>query len=473
MRPARRIVMEQLPNVVIIGRPNVGKSSLLNCLVKRRISIVDATPGVTRDRIAQEVTHQGRVFRLIDTGGIGIVDSDDLSADVERQIAIGMAEADLVVFVIDVRAGVEPLDKEVAERLRQLDKPVLLVANKVESDALRLEAENLTQLGFGPPMTVSSIEGFGRIEILDTIVEFLGEAAPREGETVKQRIKVALVGKRNAGKSTLLNRLAGAERVAVSEVAGTTRDAVDVTIALGEREITMIDTAGVRRKKSIQNSLDFYSTHRTERSIRRADVVMMLVDATQPLSRVDKKLSEYILENHKPVVVVVNKWDLTENQTVEDYRTYFDKYLPAMAFAPVAGISAKTGLNVMEVFDVVFDLYEQAGQRVGTGVLNRIVDEAVGRRSPGAGKAKVMKLKYATQVGTHPPYVVVFVNDRDLVQAGYTRYLAERLRSECPFSEVPIRIDFRNSRRNGPPHKKNVTSDSKKKLPRGTRKGHA
>jgi len=436
-----------IPVVSIVGRPNVGKSSLLNCLYRRPVAIVDETPGTTRDRVEVTVRHHRKRFRLIDTGGMGIVDRDDLEADVERQITIAVEEADLILFVTDVRTGITPFDREVARRLRSLDKTVLPVVNKCDTGAYEDQAGAFFGLGFGEPAAVSATEGYGRTELMDRIAEQL----PETGVDVdtSAAIKVAVVGKRNVGKSTLVNRLVGQERLITSEVPGTTRDAVDVPFEYAARKFIAIDTAGMRRKRGVHENVNFYGKVRTERSIRRADVVLLMLDASTDIGRIDKGLAGYIESRYRPVVIVINKWDLAEARGLapESYQAYVSELLPGLDYAPIAFVSARTGFNIEPTMALVESLHHQSHTRVPTAEVNRIIQDALTRRQPPRRRNRAARIFYATQVATAPPTVVIFVNDRTLFARSYLHYLANALRAELPFSEVPVKVELRTRKR--------------------------
>jgi len=440
-----------LPVVAIVGRPNVGKSSLLNCMVGRRISIVDPTPGVTRDRISTPLAlgegDEARYVELVDTGGMGIEDRDDLTAQVEAQIDFALRSAALILFVVDARDGLMPLDRLVAQRLRKQDKPVLLVANKIDTVNLAGELGELNGLGFGEPLAVSAVNELGITALLERVEAVMGEAA---GQAPPEAVmKLAVVGKRNAGKSTFINALAGEERVIVSETPGTTRDSVDVTIELDGRTLMLIDTAGLRKhQKQQSDSIEFYSRHRALRSIRRAGVVLMMIDASVPVSQVDKELAGVIAEEFKPVVLVVNKWDLAAGKASgEDYQDYLAKTLPQIAYAPVSLTTAKDGMNVRATVRLAEQLHGQARTRVSTGELNAIVQRILTERGPShkAG-TKAPKILYVSQVAVEPPTIVCFVNDVRSFDYRYERYLINRLRETTPLVEVPIRLLFRGRR---------------------------
>lgn len=434
-----------LPRVAIVGRPNVGKSSLLNALARRRISIVDPRPGVTRDRVSAIVEHGGRYFEALDTGGYGIVDRDHLEAHVEEQIRHGIEQADVVLFVLDVRDGVTPLDVRMAELLRRARRPVIAVANKVDTEGLTASAGEFQRLGHGEALCVSAKHFRGRVELLDRVAAMLpagGEEAPAAAV-----MKLAIVGKRNAGKSTLVNVLAGGPRMIVSEVPGTTRDAVDVRFEKDGRTFLAIDTAGVRKKSKMQD-IEFYSHERATRSIRRADVVLMLIDATVPVGEVDQKLARVVADEDKPLVLAVNKWDLAREQAAtSDYQEYLARTLTAVDCAPIVFMTASQGHNVDAAVDMALKLHRQATTRVTTGQLNTVLEAVLAERGPAARRGtKLLKVYYGTQVATSPPTLVLFCNDPTLVGEDYRRFLRRRLRESLPFQEVPIKLVFRPRR---------------------------
>ncbi|MGQ3683899.1 MAG: ribosome biogenesis GTPase Der [Candidatus Loosdrechtia sp.] len=440
-----------LPVVVIVGRPNVGKSSLLNCLAKRRISIVEPTSGVTRDRVSTEIRHKDYPFELVDTGGMGVEDADGLTKDIEIQIGIALHSADVILFVVDSRDGVTFLDLMVAERLRRLNKKTILVANKVDTPKLEYLIAELNKLGFGEPVPISALEGYGRTELLDKIVSFL-PVPSQEPVIAEPAIKLAVVGKRNAGKSTLINTLAREDRVIVSEVPGTTRDAVDVQFELDGKKFLAIDTAGVRKKRQVRDSIEFYSMARAERSIRRADVVLFLIDAMIKISEVDKKLVDYIKSEYKPCIIVVNKWDLVYGIETGRFNTYISQILPGISFAPIAFISAKNNEHVIDMIKLAEELYKQAHTRIATSELNQAIEEALTLHRPTRRKYKTPKIYYATQVDVAPPTFVLFVNDSKLFDKDYERYLSNQLRRKLPFPEIPLKFHFRTRTKTTPIH---------------------
>lgn len=441
-----------VPIVAIVGRPNVGKSSLLNWLAGRRISIVDPTAGVTRDRVATLVDAGDRYFELVDTGGIGIEDADNLTAEVEKQIALALDSADVVLFVVDARAGVVPLDQEVGRRLRSLDKPVILVVNKVDAESLLPKANDFYELGRGRPVCVSAEQRLGKKELFAAILKRLPPDDGTPAPPKEVNLKLAIVGRRNVGKSTFINSLADSERVIVSEVAGTTRDSVDVRFERDGKTFIAIDTAGVRKKKSIGSNLEYYSLARAERSIRRADVVLLFFDPRLRISQVDKKLTDYILQQQKPAIFVVNKWDLVRDQMpTERLATYIRQVFPMLDYVPIAFITAKKGKNVHALLNLAQNLHKQASARIGTGDLNRVLEEALAAQAPPMRQNRRPKIYFATQVATNPPTVVLFTNGPQLFDNTYQRYLLKYFRDRLPFHEVPIKLYLRAKKRDDQP----------------------
>ena len=467
-RPKAR--RQPMPVVAIVGRPNVGKSSLLNALVRRRIAIVQDMPGVTRDRVSTPLEIRGKWIELIDTGGYGFEDEQGLTEHIRGQIETAMRRADLVVFLLDAHEGVLPGDELIVQLLRRLDRKVLVVANKADGPRFDLALGDFARLGFGTPLPVSATTGRN----IDELVRQIGsnvdlKNAPKHPP--EPDLHVAIVGKRNAGKSTLVNAIArlfegeGEDRVIVSEVPGTTRDSVDVVFEKDGRTMVVIDTAGVRKSKHIANDdIEFYSHHRGQRSIRRADVVLLLIDAELKVSEPDKKLASYIAEQEKPTIIVVNKWDAAlkslrdqqkdqkhktdERQLMEEYREYLDAELKGLSYAPVAFITAKEGRNVPALLDLCRHLHKAANERVTTGQLNAALEQALAERTPGGvGGKRSPKVFYATQVEVDPPHIVLFVNDPSLFGESYRRFLVNRFRDLLPFEEVPIRLTLRGRSR--------------------------
>jgi GTPase len=441
-----------LPKVVIVGRPNVGKSSLFNWMVQRRIAIVDDMSGVTRDRVTTLAQagddDEPQFFELTDTGGIGMVDRDDLSEDVDRQIETAIVEADLILFVVDIRDGVMPLDEEVAQRLRYIQKtPVLLVINKSDTPEMDSRGGEFYKLGRGKPIYVSSHQNRNRNQLLKMIAERLPDV--QNAKPAEEVMKVAVVGRPNTGKSTFINTLAHAQRMIVSERPGTTRDSVDVRFELDGLPFVAIDTAGIKRKAKINDSLDFYSVHRAEKSIRRADVVLLFLDPIAGISRLDKQMADYIAKQYKPCVFTVNKWDLMQSEGDADkvsmgrFATMVQHAFRGMSYMPLAFITAKTGRNVKTLLNLSQSMYKQSCQRMATGSLNRIVREAIDAHPPAARNGRNPRIYYATQVGTAPPTIVLFVNYPSLFDAPYQRYLLNVFRAKLPFKDVPVKLYLR------------------------------
>ena len=447
-----------VPVVAIVGRPNVGKSSLFNRLARRRISIVEATPGVTRDRVCSIIQHKKCFLELMDTGGYGIEDTADLTDSVAEQIRFALAEAELILFVVDVQTGLVSLDEEVARLLRGCDRPVILVANKADSAKFDSDLGQFHKLGFAEPLAVSAMHGRGSDQLLDRIIQELPRTETSHVDAPV--MKLAVVGKRNVGKSTFINCLAQQQRMIVSEVAGTTRDSVDVRFEKDGQPFIAIDTAGLRKKSKLADDIEFYSYSRATRSIRRADVVLFMIDALSPISSVDKKLAHYIIENLKPCILLINKWDLARgNMSTEDYHEYLEKVMPAMPLAPLCFVTAQQGRNVPSAVDLAIELHKQASTRVSTAQLNKALQTILAQRGPGSarGGSKLVKVYYATQTGTNPPQIVLFVNNPDLLDPAYQRYLSKHLGSLLPFSEVPIELMVRSH------HKADSKSPRRKK----------
>ena len=441
-----------LPIVAIVGRPNVGKSSLFNALAGRRIAIVDPTAGVTRDRISATISVDDRYFDLIDTGGMGIQDSDNLTDHVEEQIRTALDDAQLILFVVDVRAGRTSLDEEVAEKLRTVNKPVLCVVNKCDAPWMDPQAAEFYKLGYKELVCVSAEQKRGMPELLKQIAKDLPEPTGDEVEP-NVSLKLAIVGRRNTGKSTFINSLANSDRMIVSEVAGTTRDSVDVRFERDGKEIIAIDTAGVRRKQSVKSDIEFYSMARAERSIRRADIVLHFLDPRVRISKVDKQLTAYILEHHKPAIFVVNKWDLmVQKMPTGKFGNYIHATFPMLDFVPIAFITAKSGKNVQVLLNLAQNLHKQAGARVETALLNKVLREAIELQAPPLRQNRRPKIFYGTQAATHPPTVVLFTNGPDLFDNTYQRYLLKVFHDNLPFADVPIKLHLR--------HKKGADADT-------------
>jgi GTP-binding protein len=433
-----------LPVVAIIGRPNVGKSTLFNRLVGRMISIVDDRPGITRDRLTSVCDVDGKFFELVDTGGYGIDELDILSQQVEKQIHLALEKADLVLFIVDAQTGKTTLDIKLAQMLRSMNKTIFLVANKSDNQNLIYQSSAFISLGFGDPICISALHATGKDDLLQRIITELPHHKEKPSDPI---MKIALVGARNVGKSTFINTLAGEDRVIVSELPGTTRDAVDVRFEIAGKPFLAIDTAGVMKKGKIKTDVDFYSSVRAERSIRRADVILLMIDAAEPVAQVTKKLAGYITENFKPCVIVINKWDLAQGKAdIADYQKYVEKVLPGMSYAPIALTCANDGTNIRATIKLAENLFQQSRLRVSTSELNKAIEHIRSAKAPSASKVKSYpKFYYATQIDVEPPTIVMFVNDAEFFGTEYQRYVVNRIRELLPYKEVPIRLFIRQS----------------------------
>lgn len=435
------------PLVAIVGRPNVGKSTFFNKISGKRISIVEDTPGVTRDRVYADVEWLGRKFTLIDTGGIDPRSEDVLHKQMRRQAEIAMDTADVICFFTDARAGLTQDDQEVAELLRKTRKPLLLVVNKVDHAGLNDDVYEFYNLGLGDPISISSVNMLGLGDLLEEIVKLLPPADPEEEDEAEHVVQLAVVGRPNVGKSSLVNRLLGKERVMVSNIPGTTRDAIDSRFTAPDgTEYNIIDTAGIRRKRVIEDeSLERYSVLRSIAAIKRCDVALMLIDAQDGVTEQDTKIAGLIHEEGKACVVVVNKWDAIEKETdtMEQYRKQVLEDLKFMDYAPVLFVSAMTGQRVHTVLDMVSQAYAQYTKRVPTGVLNDVLADAQASLQPPATNGRRLKIYYGTQQHVAPPTFILFVNDEELMHFAYQRYLENFLRKTFDFTGTPIRLVLR------------------------------
>jgi GTP-binding protein len=432
-----------VPQVVIVGRPNVGKSSIFNWLAGRRLAIVDPTSGVTRDRVTHLIDVQGRFVELVDTGGMGIEDSDDLTEHIEAQIWLAIDSADLILLVVDTRDGPTPLDQEVARRLRYVTVPVLCLANKTDHEKLDPQADEFYRLG-RKVLRISTKQNLGKEELIRAIEERLPEPSDEQQQVLEPTMKVAIVGRRNTGKSTLVNTLVNAERMITSEVPGTTRDSVDVRFELDGQTFVAIDTPGFRRQKSISTDIDFYSAHRAQRSIRRADVVLLFFDPSQRISKVDKQLCDYIAQEYKPCMFVVNKWDLlVGSMPTEKWVAYLRDTFRSMWHVPIAFITGQTGKNVKALLNHAQMLFKQSRSRIRTAQLNKLVGAALESNPPPLYRNRRPKIYYATQVAGQPPTIVLFCNNPRALSQPYQRYLLGVFRDRLEFGEVPIKLYLR------------------------------
>ncbi|MGE5613520.1 MAG: ribosome biogenesis GTPase Der, partial [Bacillota bacterium] len=429
------------PAAVIIGRPNVGKSTFFNYICGRRISIVDDTPGITRDRIYGEAEWRNRKFILIDTGGIEPYSEDEILQQMRRQAEIAIELADVILFMVDAKEGMTASDKEIADMLRKSLKPVIVVANKADSvGETPPEIYEFYNLAVGEVMPVSSIHGLGMGDLLDEVFKYFPEED--EGDYEEEVIKVAVIGKPNSGKSSLINRLTGEERSIVSDIPGTTRDTVDTFMEHGPDKFVLVDTAGIRRKSKITGNIEKYSVLRSWRAIERSDVCIIMIDARDGVTEQDAKIAGYAHEQGKASIIAVNKWDLVEKETgtLEKYQKTVYETLSFMQYAPVMFISAKTGKRVDKLMDMVKYVYTQASFRVSTGMLNDLLNEATAMVQPPSDKGKRLKIYYGTQAAVRPPTFVIFVNSMDLFHYSYERYIENQLRRSFGFSGTPIRI---------------------------------
>ena len=429
------------PIVAVVGRPNVGKSTLFNALAGERISIVKDTPGVTRDRIYADVSWLNYNFTMIDTGGIEPDSSDIILSQMREQAQIAIDTADVIMFITDVRQGLQDADSKVADMLRRSHKPVVLVVNKVDSfEKMMPDVYEFYNLGIGEPHPVSAASLLGLGDMLDEVVKYFPQENPEEEED--DRPKVAIVGKPNVGKSSLINRLAQEERVIVSDIAGTTRDAIDTDIQYNGREYVFIDTAGLRRKNKIKEEIERYSIIRAVTAVERADVVILVIDATEGVTEQDAKIAGIAHDRGKGIIIAVNKWDAIEkdNSSVKKYTEKIRQILSFMPYAEIMFISVKTGQRVNKLFEMIDVVLENNSMRVATGVLNEIVAEAVAMQQTPTDKGKRLKIYYVTQVSVKPPTFVVFVNDKNLMHFSYTRYLENRIRDTFGFKGTALKF---------------------------------
>ncbi|NLU31158.1 MAG: ribosome biogenesis GTPase Der [Clostridiaceae bacterium] len=432
------------PVVAIVGRPNVGKSTFFNYLAGKRISIIDDTPGVTRDRIYAESEWRGRKFTIIDTGGIETNTDDFIKQQMIRQAHVAIEMADVIVMMVDIKAGMTAMDEEVASILRKAAKPVLVAVNKVDNPGEPpTDIYEFYNLGMGEIYPISSIHGLGIGELLDAVYEHF----PASGETDADddAVKVAVIGKPNAGKSSLINRILGEERVIVSDIPGTTRDAIDTLYETNGKRYLFIDTAGIRRKSKVDEEIEKYSVLRAWTAVDRADVCIIMIDAQDGVTEQDTRIAGYAHEQGKACIIAVNKWDLIGKQTgtLEKYKKKVAEDLEYMSYAPIVFISAKTGQRVDRLLELIDYVFDQASLRIQTGVLNDVLNEAIAMVQPPSDKGKRLKIYYMTQTGVRPPSFVLFVNDAELMHYSYERYLKNTLRSNFGFEGTPIWFTIR------------------------------
>ncbi len=432
------------PVVAVVGRPNVGKSTLFNVLAGERISIVQDTPGVTRDRIYADVSWLNMAFTLIDTGGIEPESKDIILSQMREQAQIAIDTADVIIFMVDVRQGLVDADSKVADMLRRSHKPVILVVNKVDSfEKFMPDVYEFYNLGIGEPIPISASSRLGLGDMLDEVAKHF--PADVDEETEDDRPKVAIIGKPNVGKSSLINKLGGEDRVIVSDIAGTTRDAIDTVIKYHGTEYVFIDTAGLRRKNKIKEELERYSIIRAVTAVERADVVLIVIDATEGVTEQDAKIAGIAHERGKGIIIAVNKWDAVEkdDKTIYKHTERIRQILSFMPYAEILFISAKTGQRTQKLFEMIDMVLENNSMRVATGVLNEIMAEAVAMQQPPSDKGKRLKLYYITQVAVKPPTFVIFVNDKELMHFSYTRYLENRIRDAFGFRGTSLKFIIR------------------------------
>lgn len=432
------------PIVAVVGRPNVGKSTLFNALAGQRISIVKDTPGITRDRIYADVSWLDKQFTLIDTGGIEPDSKDVILSQMREQAQIAIDTADVILFMVDVKQGLVDADSRVAEMLRRSAKPVLLVVNKVDNlEKYMADVYEFYNLGIGDPHPISAANQMGIGDLLDEVIGYFGNFDGMDEED--ERIRVAIVGKPNVGKSSLINKLIGENRLIVSDIAGTTRDAVDTPVMHHGKEYIFIDTAGLRRKNKIKEELEHYMIVRTVSAVERADIVVLLIDAKEGVTEQDAKIAGIAHDRGKAVIIAVNKWDAIEknDKTVNEYTAKIRNVLSYMPYAEILFISAQTGQRLPKLFEMIETVSENHSLRIATGVLNEIMSEAVAMQQPPSDKGKRLRLYYITQVGVKPPTFVIFVNDKELMHFSYTRYIENQIREAFGFRGTPLRFIIR------------------------------
>ena len=440
----RGLILMKKPTFAIVGRPNVGKSTLFNKLIGERISIVEDTPGVTRDRIYAEGEWVGKKFILIDTGGIEIKTDDVIPGQMRLQAEMAIEMSDVIIFMVDVKSGLTSADKDVAAMLLKSGKPIVLVCNKVDNVGdVPMEFYEFYNLGMDDPIAISSIHGLGTGDLLDKLYSYIDFDA--EDDEDEEAIKVAVIGKPNVGKSSLINKILGENRVIVSDIAGTTRDAIDTPYEHEGQKYVFIDTAGMRKKGKIDENVERYSVIRSLAAVDRCDVVLILIDAQEGVTEQDTKIAGYAHEKGKASIICVNKWDLVdkETNTMERYRKDVERDLAYMTYAPVAFFSAKTGARLNKIFELIKYVNIQHAMRVSTGVLNDVLNEAITKVQPPSDKGKRLKIYYITQATTKPPTFILFVNDRELAHFSYIRYLENQIRTSFGLEGTPVRFIIR------------------------------
>lgn len=439
--------MDNRPIVAIVGRPNVGKSTLFNKLTGTKISIVEDTPGVTRDRIFGEVEWLNKYFTIIDTGGIEPESDDIIISQMRNQAMLAVDMAHVILFVVDGKGGLTAADREVADILRKTNKPVLLVVNKIDSKSQWDNVYDFYELGLDMPFAVSGANAIGLGDLLDEIVKNFPDGLNTEYD--EDVIKVAITGKPNAGKSSILNNILGEERVIVSPIAGTTRDAIDTYFEQGDNKFLLIDTAGIRRRSKVYENVERFSVIRSMSAVDRADVVLIVIDATEGVNEQDTKIAGIAHDEGKACIFVVNKWDLVEkdNKTMGNYKMSIREKFPFMSYAPIVFVSAVTNQRIAKILETVVYVSSEQNKRVSTSVLNQVIAEAVMLNQPPSDKGRRLKIYYGTQTGVKPPTFTLFINDKELTHFSYTRYIENRMRENFGYEGTSIRIDYKQKRR--------------------------
>ncbi|MDO5714944.1 MAG: ribosome biogenesis GTPase Der [Tissierellia bacterium] len=433
----------EMPIVSIIGKPNVGKSTLFNKIVGRKISITEDTPGVTRDRIYQEASWLGRKFLLIDTGGLDLKDEDIFMSNIKSQVDLAIDTSDVIIFLTDGVFGVSPTDREISNYLRKTKKKVILAVNKLDSKATKDNIYDFYELGLGTPLAISSEQGTGVGDLLDEVIEGMPIA---DDDFEDDQIRVTFIGKPNVGKSSLLNYITGEERSIVTDIPGTTRDSIDSKVRFHDTDYILVDTAGLRKKKKIYKNVERYSVIRTLTAIERSSVCVLLIDATEGVTEQDSKIVGFAHDNNKSIIIAVNKWDAIEkdNTSIRNFEEQIRIRLPFINYAPIIFISAKTGQRVDRLLDLISTVNNNYNHRIQTGVLNDILNRAVLMNQPPSDKGRRGKLYYGSQVSVRPPRFVLFVNDKELFHFSYMRYLENQIRQSYTFDGTPIILELKN-----------------------------
>ncbi|MBC8063422.1 MAG: ribosome biogenesis GTPase Der [Chlorobia bacterium] len=441
----------KLPVVVIVGRPNVGKSTLFNRLIKKRVAVVEDTPGITRDRLYAEAEWSGKRYTVVDTGGIVFQEEDPLAEQIRVQAEVALAEADAVLFLADVTSGLNPDDRDLADKLRGIKKPVYILINKSDHPGRDSLASEFYELGLGEIRPVSGLHGRGIADLLDEVVAKLPDGAEPEDE--REEIRLAIVGRPNVGKSSMINAFTGEQRMIVSDIAGTTRDAIDTVLEYGGEKFRLIDTAGIRRRGKIQGTVEYYMVNRAQKAIERCECALVVIDGNEGLTDGDKRIAKLAFDEGKACIFAVNKWDIKEppdglprrkSPIKKDMSRIIENELPELGYAKVAFTSAKESAGLEPILDAALQAVNNYSFRLSTGQLNRLIQDAVFSR-PYSSKGKVLKIYYATQVGTRPPTFAMFCNDPELLHFSYERYLINQIRASYPLEGTPIRVVARNS----------------------------